>query len=203
MGNKILVSLSFILLLASCDRKEMKISRSDESIQVEMFEFSPAYIEKNDNGKALLNENNLIGNTHWVLSVDRSLQLGQVTSFLKHLTDKKFNKESVHTDDKDIFFIYSDTLHKQNAYVKMPFKTISLEKLPLVEPLENSLQLYNLKSAEDLLKKYNDSKDLHSEINFMTLEIDKNISVEQFVNLLIELEKQKIDESVNIDVAIF
>ena len=65
------------------------------------------------------------------------------------------------------------------------------------------MQLYNLKSAEDLLKKYNDSKDLHSEINFMTLEIDKNISVEQFVNLLIELEKQKIDESVNIDLAIF
>src|SRR5690554_8099152 len=81
-----------------------------------------SYIDKDKDGNAVMNKNNLIGNTHWVLSVNRDISLAELSVFLKELTDKKHQKEGMHPDDKDIYFIYSDTLNQQNAFVKLPFR---------------------------------------------------------------------------------
>src|SRR5690554_1438954 len=128
MKSSLLAVFLGSLFLISCNQKEMKISRSDYSVVTELHDISPAYIDKDKDGNAVMNKNNLIGNTHWVLSVNRDISLAELSVFLKELTDKKHQKDGMHPDDKDIYFIYSDTLHQQNAFVKLPFKKILLEK---------------------------------------------------------------------------
>lgn len=192
MKAKLFTLIFGVILLASCQQKEMKISRSDFSVVTEMTDFSPAYILKNDAGKVEIKKNSLIGNTHWVLSVDRDLTLNEVAPFLQELTKKKHKKGGMHEDTKDIYFVYSDTLHKQNAYVKMPFESFALEEQPVYE-LSVGVQSLLLKSVAD-------AKNTFDKTQTYLVRIDKNIGMETFVNILIELEKQKISESLNSEV---
>jgi len=82
MKTKLFTFIIGTILLASCQQKEMEISRSDFSVVTEMTDFSPVYIIKNEDGKVEIKKNSLIGNTHWVLSVDRDLTLNEVAPFL-------------------------------------------------------------------------------------------------------------------------
>lgn len=192
MKTKLFTLIFGMILLASCQQKEMKISRSDFSVVTEMTDFSPAYILKNDDGKIEIQKNSLIGNTHWVLSVDRDLTMNEVAPFLHELTEKKHKVGGMHEDTKDIYFVYSDTVHKQNAYVKVPFKSFALGEQPVYELGEGVQSL--------LLKSVVDAKNPFDKTQTYLVRIDKNISVETFVNILIELEKQKISENVNSEV---
>lgn len=192
MKIKILTLIFGTILLASCQQKEMKISRSDFSVVTEITDFSPAYILKNDKGEVEIKKNSLIGNTHWVLSVDRDLTLNEVAPFLHDLTEKKHKVGGMHEDTKDIYMVYSDTVHKQNAYVKVPFKSFALGEQPVYE-LAEGVQSLLLKSVED-------AKITSNKTETYLVRIDKKISVETFVNILIELDKQKISESLNSEV---
>lgn len=192
MITKLFALIFGVILLASCQQKEMKISRSDFSVVTEMTDFSPAYILKNEEGTVEIKKNSLIGNTHWVLSVDRDLTLNEVAPFLQELTQKKHKKGGMHEDTKDIYFVYSDTVHKQNAYVKMPFKSFALGEQPVYE-LSVGVQSLLLKSVAD-------AKISYDKTQTYLVTIDKKIRVESFVNILIELEKQKVSESLNSEV---
>lgn len=192
MKTKLFTLIFGAILFASCQEKEMKISRSDFSAVTEMTDFSPAYILKNEEGNVEIKKNSLIGNTHWVLSVDRDLTLNEVAPFLHELTAKKHKVGGMHEDTKDIYFVYSDTVHKQNAYVKVPFKSFALEEQPVYELAEGVQSL--------LLKSVADAKISYDKTQTYLVRIDKNIGVETFVNILIELEKQKISESLNSEV---
>lgn len=192
MKAKLFALIFGVILLASCQQKEMKISRSDFSVVTEMTDFSPAYILKNEEGTVEIKKNSLIGNTHWVLSVDRDLTLNEVAPFLEELTQKKHKKGGMHEDTKDIYFVYSDTVHKQNAYVKMPFESFALEEQPVYELAEGVQSL--------LLKSVADAKNTFDKTQTYLVRIDKNIGMETFVNILIELEKQKISENLNSEV---
>lgn len=192
MKTKLFTLIFGVILFASCQQKEMKISRSDFSVVTEMTDFSPAYIIKNEEGKVEIKKNSLIGNTHWVLSVDRDLTLNEVAPFLQELTAKKHKKGGMHEDTKDIYMVYSDTVHKQNACVKMPFKSFALGEQPVYELGEGVQSL--------LLKSVADAKNTFDKTQTYLVRIDKNISVETFVNILIELEKQNVSENVNSEV---
>src|SRR5690606_17009040 len=144
MKVKLFLMLLGSSLMISCNQKEMKISRSDFSVQIEMTDFSPVYISKNDKGKVEINKNNLIGNTHWVISADRDLTLNEIAPFLQQLTEKKYNKGGLHPDTKDIYFVYSDTVHKQNAYVELPFKEIYIDVPPPIENMGNRFYLHEI-----------------------------------------------------------
>lgn len=192
MKAKLFTLIFGVILLASCQQKEMKISRSDFSVVTEMTDFSPAYILKNEEGTVEIKKNSLIGNTHWVLSVDRDLTMNEVAPFLQELTKKKHKKGGMHEDTKDIYFVYSDTVHKQNAYVKMPFESFALEEQPVYELAEGVQSL--------LLKSVADAKISYDKTQTYLVRIDKNIGMETFVNILIELEKQKVSESLNSEV---
>jgi len=192
MKDKLIILIFGVILFASCQQKEMKISRSDFSVVTEMTDFSPAYILKNDKGAVEIKKNSLIGNTHWVLSVDRDLTLNEVAPFLHELTEKKHKFGGMHEDTKDVYMVYSDTVHKQNSYVKMPFKSFALGEQPIYELGEGVQSLF--------LKSVADAKNPLDKTQTYLVRIDKKISVETFVNILIELEKQKVSESVNSEV---
>lgn len=166
-----ITAVAISLLTLSCAQKEMKISRANVSIKTEITDFSPAYITKNNDGSIAVNKNNLIGNTHWVLSVDRSLTLKEIAQPLQELLDKKFHKEGMHEDTKDIYIVYSDTLHKNNAYLKLPFKNIVFTN--------DAQDLILLNGNEDLL-----SITLNSKLGFQ-----QNATFEDFVNKLIVLDQ--------------
>ena len=195
MKVKLFLMLLGSSLMISCNQKEMKISRSDYSVVTEMTDFSPAYIIKNEEGKVEIKKNSLIGNTHWVLSVDRDLTLNEVAPFLHELTEKKHKVGGMHEDTKDIYFVYSDTVHKQNAYVKMPFKKIILEKPPKEEIAKRAYNffVYSKDSIEGVYSKVWTKEDY-------LISFDKNMNFETFIYTLIDLEKQKMSENVNSEV---
>lgn len=201
MKVKLFLMLLGSSLMISCNQKEMKISRSDFSVQIEMTDFSPVYISKNDKGKVEINKNNLIGNTHWVISADRDLTLNEIAPFLQQLTEKKYNKGGLHPDTKDIYFVYSDTVHKQNAYVELPFKEIYIDvPPPEIESELNVRYLHKVLNVKDFKEKFFERTAIKEPYEKIDINFSKNMFVEEFVNILIEMEKQKISESVNDEV---
>ena len=74
----------------------------------------------------------------------------------------------------------------------MPFKSFALEEQPVYE-LSAGVQSLLLKTVAD-------AKNPLDKTQTYLVRIDKNIGIETFVNILIELEKQKISESLNSEV---
>src|SRR5690606_4884262 len=105
MKNSIYLIIFAVFLCIGCNKNEMKISRSDSSVITEITDFSPVYITKDLTGKVAYNKNNLIGNTHWIISADRDLTLSEITFYLNELTLKKYKKDAMHPDSKQMFFV--------------------------------------------------------------------------------------------------
>lgn len=204
MKVKLFLMLLGSSLMISCNQKEMKISRSDFSVQIEMTDFSPVYISKNDKGKVEINKNNLIGNTHWVISADRDLTLNEIAPFLQQLTEKKYNKGGLHPDTKDIYFVYSDTVHKQNAYVELPFKEIYIDvPPPEIESELNVRYLHKVLNVKDFKEKFFERTAIKEPYEKIDINFSKNMFVEEFVNILIEMEKQDIKKTIDISTSIY
>ncbi len=202
MKVKLFLMLLGSSLMISCNQKEMKISRSDFSVQIEMIDFSPVYISKNDKGKVEINKNNLIGNTHWVISADRDLTLNEIAPFLQQLTEKKYNKGGLHPDTKDIYFVYSDTVHKQNAYVELPFKEIYIDVPPPIENMGNRFYLHEISSANDFKEKISEALSLKQKDEKISVGFE-SMTTEEFVNILIGMEKQDIIKTIDISTSIY
>lgn len=196
MKNR-LTALAVMAGLVSCTQKEIKVSRSDVSIQKEITGFSPAYIYPDKKGVIRLNRSNLIGNTHWVLSVDRNLTLKETAPFLQKLTAKKY-RPGMHEDTREIWFVYSDTLHRNNAYVRMPITSIALTEPPVYELSEGVASLW-VRSVSDVKNAVSGNAGIRTYL----LSLDKNMSTETFVNVLIELEKQNTAGKINGEVYIY
>src|SRR5690606_40569008 len=98
MKTKLFTLIFGAILLASFQQKDMKLSRSDFSVLTEMTAFSPAYILKNDKAAVEIKKNSSIGNTHWVLSVERDLSLGEIAPILHELTEKKHKVGGMYED---------------------------------------------------------------------------------------------------------
>lgn len=113
-----IIPLGMILFLTSCVKNEMKISRTDKTIVSELVEQSPIYITKKDDGSMAVNENNRIGNTDWVFSIERDLPLGSILPEVQRLKTKKY-KQGMHPDSKKMYFIYLDTILNKPAYLRV------------------------------------------------------------------------------------
>jgi len=198
MKTKIFAMFFGAILFVSCQQKEMKISRSDFSVVSEITDISPAYIIVNEKGNTELKKNSLIGNTHWVLSVDRDLSLKEIGPFLQELTQKKHKKGGMHEDSKDIYFVYSDTVHKQNAYVKLPFKTIDIgiPSLPNKDSIEyNNIHVKSFANFNEQIDEYLRTGIVPDKLHLV---FDQNISTEEFLNILIKVHKLNLSSSVDI-----
>lgn len=196
MKKYYLLFICLVTFLASCNQKQMKISRAGVSIQTEMKDFSPAYIEKTAQGEAKLNDNNLIGNTHWVISAERDLKLQQIAPFLQKLTDKKFNKEGMHPDDKDIYFVYSDTVNKQNAFVKLPFKSVEIDAPTPLPKDKNTVFNIMVMSLPNFIESTDIYLERKRENQLMHVSVNKKMSIEEFLSILIEIQNKNLDTTI-------
>lgn len=171
---KFVFSIMGILTLISCTSNEMQISRSDFTLIKEIDNNSAAYITKAENGKAVLNKNNLIGNTNWILTIDRNLKLSEVKPLLNDLLLKKYDTKSMHTDNQSMYIVYSDTLNRSNAFVHFPYKMIVEVNKKSIS--ENFCLIENETRSNDILKE-------------CLLVFSDDLTVEKFVNTIIHLSR--------------
>lgn len=139
---------SILCFFTSCE-KEVKISRNNETIIEELTDVSAIYITKKNN-KIELNKNNLITNTHWVFVIDRNIQLHEIETELQKIVAKKHKKGGMHEDNKRMYFIYSDTTHKRNAYVEFPVERIVLD--PTTSPSDSLKSVFAHTNIEELVQ---------------------------------------------------
>lgn len=111
---------SLILLLCvifvSCEKKEMKISKADATIESQVLDQSPIYITKAIDGTVKMNEKNRIGNTNWVFSIENNLKVGDVLPMVQKMIRKKYDS-GMHEDSKKVYFLYLDTIAEKMAYL--------------------------------------------------------------------------------------
>lgn len=194
MKNKCFILALISLLAISCKKNELKIPQADVSVMTEIIEQSPIYITR-ENGKVNVNKTNVIGNTHWVLSVDRDLKMSELYSVLNELMVKKYTKE-IHKDNKDVFAVYYNKTTKQAGFIPMFFKKIvALQQFD--KNLIEKVYLYDISNSEqpklDKEKLTTSSK--------IAIVFDRNITFETFVQQLIPLFseesiKNKLDKTI-------
>lgn len=122
--RKLLFVLPFLFLFLSCDKKEMKLARAGYSVEESVEDHSAIYIEFAEDGThPQLNDNNRIGGTNFIFHIERELNAKEVLELVAEVKSKKYDKTNMHTDDKDVFYSYADTLNKHLSF--FPFKTIA------------------------------------------------------------------------------
>lgn len=145
------LALGSLLVLVSCSKNEMKISRADKTIVSESMDQSPIYITKNEDGTINLNEKNRIGNTDWVFSIESSLPIGSVLPDVQRLIIKKYTK-GMHPDSKQVYFLYLDTVSNQMAYLPINGFEFFSEKPTQLNELSFDKNISTEKFIQELTK---------------------------------------------------
>jgi len=110
----------------------------------------------------------------------------------------------MHEDTKDIYFVYSDTVHKQNAYVKMPFNKIYLEIPPVMEPEIDVRYIFDpISDVEDFREKFTEERAIQEPYKWVWVNFSKEMKAEEFVNILIEFERLNILDKVSKNLYIY
>lgn len=125
MMKKIALVAVVLLGLVACSKKEINLTRHNVTVVSEITDHSPVYFTKEKESNAVLvNRTNAVGGTNWVFSVERDLNAKMVLEEVQKLKDKKY-ADKAHSDDKEVFFSYADTLHKNLAF--FPFQYIDYQ----------------------------------------------------------------------------
>lgn len=143
--KKLILFLPLFMLVFSCGKQEMQLTRSSHTVQLELDDHSPIYIETADDGvSAKLNESNRVGGTNFIFNVERELNLKQVAEMIQKVKDKKYKEDNLHRDGEGVFYSYADTVKKQLAF--FPFKEINFH---FAKPATTDNLLY-LNASRDL-----------------------------------------------------
>lgn len=201
MKNRFLAFVAIGMLFTAC-QKEMKISRLDHTVTKEITDFSPVYIDKNEKGEVAFNQANRIGNTHWVLTINRELTLAEVLPALQELTHRKYEKESAHEDTKDIYLVYSDTLNKQNAFVKLPFKHIK-DKYTDIDFDPNTKYLNKIPDVATFKQRFSQIEAINEPFKKVNFQLAKEMTIEEFVTILVTCHQLNIAEKIDDTTHIF
>ncbi len=123
--KKIVLIIGVLLGMAACTKNEMDLTRYNFTVVGEITDHSPVYITKEKETDAVaVNRTNAVGGTNWVFSIQRDLNAKSVLQEVQKLKDKKY-ADKAHSDDKEVFFSYADTLHKNLAF--FPFQYIDYQ----------------------------------------------------------------------------
>lgn len=122
--------LFFVLLLFSCDSKEVQLPKAETSIVTEVIDHSPVYLffeRKDKDTLAEVNRKNTIGTTNWIFNVDKRLPLRIVIPEVIQLQKKK--KNGMHTSDTaENFYSYVDSKGKKMAFLPFTEVEYTMEK---------------------------------------------------------------------------
>lgn len=124
---KKLAILVTIISLFSCSDKEVLLPQVERTIVEKIEDHSPIYIFFKKEGNDTLidvNRKNSISSTNWVFNIDKRLPLRLVVPEIIKLQAKK--EGSAHKNEaSENYFSYSDSIHKQLAF--LPFKNVNFK----------------------------------------------------------------------------
>lgn len=167
---------SLIILLGSCQKKELKIPTSDAKGIQEMSNFSEVWMFrelKNNDTILNLNDNNLIGATNWVFNIDKALPLKKVMPILNQFQEKRLKKSMHDIKGFGNYLSYSDTISKVLSFmdiseVKFHFDTIQSKQL-LLKNLDYYKNYNNIHLSFGLKTYYLNENDVDKNVFFETL----------------------------------
>jgi len=170
--KKVLLLIPAIVLLASCNKKEMQLTRAAFTVEEGIDDHSPIYFETGEDGKALnINDANRIAGTNYIVSIQRDLNVKEVLQEVKRIKDHKYAEDNMHRDEKGVYFSYADTLSKNLSVY--PVKGLdyafvgptSLEKVVYVKDANNFLVEGQAVTKDQLLEAIKDKDSLQLGIN--------------------------------------
>lgn len=111
---KKLLFLSVILMLTACNKKELHLPQVEISGTPMVQNFSELWVFYDaETGKAEVNKNNLIGTTHWLINIDKSLAMQEVVPVFELVRERRSRKTPHSQEGMADFLTYSDMKDKK------------------------------------------------------------------------------------------
>jgi biopolymer transport protein ExbD len=131
MKNKYLIFFIFLsVIILSCSKKDIQLPLIEADALSDIYNHSSIWIFYKKDAKdtlAVLNKNNKIINTHWILNIDKRLTMKHVTPVLIELQKAK-HKPSMHKKEgSNMYFSYANT--KSNKISLLEFNPINFQYL--------------------------------------------------------------------------
>lgn len=217
MRNKYLIYIiSFLFLITSCSKKDLQLPLIDSDGLSEIYNHSSIWLffEKNEKDTlAVLNKNNKIINTHWLLNIDRRLTMKYVVPALSEMQKAKY-KPSMHGKEGTfIYFAYANTKSNNISLIEFkPTNFILSEKqikdivndnqIIKINLQKNKILINNiltdLDHVKNILKDYKNKDSLNKSRIF--LKYNEGISYQKYLQTKMILSKinMAIDSTENI-----
>jgi hypothetical protein len=105
------IFLLIVFTIISCTEKEVQLAEVASAEVKTVLDFSPIYVfyDTTKSDSTVLNSNNSIGNTHWVVHIDKRLSLKQVLPHIKKLQAKRKGDSPHKKEGFTNLFSVSDT----------------------------------------------------------------------------------------------
>ena len=198
--KKVLLLIPALLLLVSCNKKEMQLSRASFIVEEGIDDHSPIYFETGEEGKSFnLNDANRIAGTNYIVSVQRDLNAKEVLQEIKGIKDHKYAEDNMHRDEKGVYLSYADTLHKHLSL--FPIKDLdfgfvgptSLDKVVYLKDANNFLVEGKSVTKDQLIEAIKDKDSLQ-------LGVNKDVTYETYLQTRIFfVEKEVVDQFLKTD----
>lgn len=151
-----------ILCLFNCNNERVLQLPEVENAEVsEVLDVSPAYIfyDETQPDSTLLNRNNLIITTNWLLNIDKRLTLRQAMPHIKFLQDKKRNAEMHKNEEAKNYFTCNDTGIGNLGFIEFTYVNYSSSNkkndFTVTEVIDNlNLKMKDSSSRVNLLDKF-------------------------------------------------
>jgi len=133
MRNKYLIYIiSFLFLITSCSKKDIQLPLLASDGLSDIYNHSSIWLFFEKNGKdtlAVLNKNNKIINTHWLLNIDKRLTMKYVVPVLGEIQKAKYKPSMHEKEGTFIYFAYANTKSNNISLIEFkPTNFISSEK---------------------------------------------------------------------------
>ncbi len=207
MRNKYLLYI-FLFLITSCSKKDIQLPLLDSDGLSDIYNHSSIWLFFEKNGKdtlAVLNKNNKIINTHWLLNIDKRLTMKYVVPILGEMQEAKY-KPSLHGKEGTfIYFAYANT--KSNNISLIEFKptnfitskkqikdTVNGNQIIKINLQKNKILINNILTdidhVKNILKDYKNKDSLNNSRIF--LNYSESISYQKYLQTKMILSKINI-----------
>ncbi len=209
MRNNYLIFFGiFSILFFSCSKKDVQLPLIEADGLSNIYNHSSIWLFYKKDGKdtlAVLNKNNKIINTHWILHIDKRLTMKYVTPILIELQKAKIKPSMHKKEGSNLYYSYANTKSNQISLIEFKPTNFQLSQKQQTDSLgdgqmikvilKNNKILVNGNSSymdqlKSMLKNYKEKDSLHSpRISFR---YDENISYQKYLQTKMILSETKI-----------
>jgi len=207
-----------ILLVISCEKRDVLLAETDSVKVTTVTDVSPIYIFLDEKtGQAEFNRNNMIGTTNWLVNIDKRLSLEEILPHLIYLQNKR-STDGMHKNDsarnyfscsnpgiQNLSFIdFSEVIYHEQPiadFLKTRSKNYS-DQIPVYLNIESTDKIIIGKnftmlnsSKSDLLEDLTSSASKDSLANIVFINFKSEMSFQNYIDfksILLKLEDENI-----------